>query len=207
MHYSIIKANDEIEKINLPDDIFNIEYNENLVHQTIYTYIHNNHKGIKKQKSRSEVRGGGKKPWKQKGTGRARAGTIRSPLWRSGGKIFAAKGIQKRKKKINKKIYNLSIKVLMSQLIRDKKIKIIEELYIEDNKTKNFLKKIKSITNQKKILIILDKIEKNTHLASRNLKNIMTIDYKKINPFILMKFNEIIINKKSINLIEEKIKC
>lgn len=207
MHYSLIKENEELEQIILPDDLFNIEYNESLIHQTIYTYIYNNHKGIKKQKTRSEVKGGGKKPWKQKGTGRARAGTIRSPLWRSGGKIFAARAINPKKKKINKKIYNLSIKILISQLFRDKKIKILENLYIENNKTKTFLNKLNKITKEKKILIILDKIERNTYLASRNLKNIMAIEYKKINPFILMNFNQVIINKKSINLIREKVKC
>lgn len=122
-------------------------------------------------------------------------------------KNFCCKSYKSKKKKINKKIYNLSIKILISQLFRDKKIKILENLYIENNKTKTFLNKLNKITKEKKILIILDKIERNTYLASRNLKNIMAIEYKKINPFILMNFNQVIINKKSINLIREKVKC
>lgn len=206
MNFFILKKNKEQEQIKLPTNIFNINYNEKLIHQLISTYIYNSHTGIKKHKSRSEVSGGGKKPWKQKGTGRARAGTIRSPLWKGGGKTFAFKGVKKPEKKINKKVYKLGIKIILSKLFKDNKIIFIDDFKLTDNKTKTFLNEISFIEKKNNILIILDNIEKNLYLASRNVKNIFIINYKKINPFLLMKFNSILINKSSIKYIEEYFK-
>ncbi len=203
MECIILKKNNESEKINLNENIFGLKYNENLIHQIITSYIKNSHKGIKKQKSRSEVSGGGKKPWKQKGTGRARVGSIRSPLWRGGGKIFAFKGIKSKKNKINKKTYQLSIKIILSQLCRDEKIKIIENLHLENHKTKTFINEIKFVKEKTPMLIITSEISKNMYLASKNIKNIKIIKYKNINPLILLKFNFIAITKQALYCIEE----
>jgi large subunit ribosomal protein L4 len=206
MECFVLKKNSEKEKITLSTDIFNLKYNEQLIHQIIVSYIANSHKGVKKQKSRSEVSGGGKKPWKQKGTGRARAGSIRSPLWRGGGKIFAATGIKQKLKKINKKMYKLGLKIILSQLLRDDKLTFIDNILLNDNKTKTFLNEINFIKNTKNTLIILEEINLNLYLATRNLKNITIIDYKKINPFLLLKFNLIIISKSTIQHIEDRLK-
>lgn len=202
----VIKKHNEKEKIIISPNIFNLDYNEQLIHQLIVSYISNSHKGIKKQKSRSEVSGGGKKPWKQKGTGRARAGTIRSPLWKGGGKIFAFKALPSKIKKINKKMYKLGIKTILSQLLRDDKIIFIDDINIINNKTKDFLYEINFIPTQKQTLIILDKITSNVYLSSRNIKNITIIHYKKLNPFLLLKYTSIIITRSTIKYIEERFK-
>ena len=206
MDHFILNKNNEKENIKISKDIFNLNYNEKLIHQLLMSYIANSHTGIKKQKTRGEVSGGGRKPWKQKGTGRARAGSTRSPLWRGGGKIFAFRAIKSKIKKINKKVYKKGIKIILSQLIKDNKITFIENINITSHTTKNFLKDIKYINRKKSILIIVEKIEFNLYLASRNIKNITIIDYKNINPFLLLKFESILITKNTINLIEERFK-
>lgn len=204
MECSIIKKNKEIEIIPIPANIFDVEYNAQLIHQIIVSYIANSHIGIKKQKSRSEVRGGGKKPWKQKGTGRARAGSIRSPLWRGGGKIFARIAVQKRKKKINKKMYNLGIKIILSQLYRDGKITFTDDINLDTHKTKKFLLETNFLTiNKNTILFLLPDLDYNVYLSTRNIRQITIAECKKINPFLLLKYNHIIITKSSINKLKE----
>ena len=128
MEYLVKNKNSNETKILLDKNTFDLNYNEKMIHQIITSYTSNIHIGIKKQKTRSEVSGGGKKPWRQKGTGRARVGSIRSPIWRGGGKTFAARAIKAKEKKINKKTYKIGMKVIISQLIRDKRISIIEEI-------------------------------------------------------------------------------
>ncbi|HFL8819384.1 MAG TPA: 50S ribosomal protein L4 [Candidatus Azoamicus sp. OHIO2] len=206
MDYFVLKKNNEKEKIILSADIFNVNYNEQLVHQLVVSYIANSHKGIKKQKSRAEVSGGGKKPWKQKGTGRARAGTIRSPLWKGGGKIFAAKAIPSRTKKINKKVYKLGLKVILSQLCRDNKITIIEDIEIKNHKTKNFLNEINFIKKNIQTLLVIDQLNLNIYLATRNIKNFKIVTYKHLTPFLLLKYNSIVLLQSTIKYIEERFK-
>ena len=202
----VLKKNSEKENIIISPDIFNLNYNEKLIHQLIVSYIANSHKGIKKQKNRSEVSGGGKKPWKQKGTGRARAGSTRSPLWRGGGKIFAFRALKSKIKKINKKIYKTGIKIILSQLLRDNNLKFVEDINLSNHSTKNFLNEIKFIQQEKKMLLILEKITVNIFLATRNIKNILVIEYKNINPFLLLKFDKILITQSAIKYIEERFK-
>lgn len=206
MECLIIKKNNENEITNLSENIFDVKYNENLLHQLITSYISNSHKGTKKQKSRGLVKGGGKKPWKQKGTGRARAGSIRSPLWRGGGKIFAAKNTENKKKKINKKIYKLGMKIIFSELFRNNKINIIEEFKTKTIKTKNFLQEISHLKLKYLTLFIFKNIDSSTHLASRNLKNIIITSCEKLNPIILLKPRTIFISNQAIKYIEENLK-
>jgi len=206
MEYLIEKKNGKNDTIKLNENIFNLNKNETLIHQLVTSYISNSHNGIKKHKSRNEVSGGGKKPWRQKGTGRARAGSIRSPLWKGGGKIFAAKGIPSRFKKINKKIYKKGIKIILSQLIIDKRIKIIDEIIVQNKKTKTFLKEVNYLENIDNSLFILNEIDLNTNLAARNLNKINIISYKKINPIVLLKYKKIFITVSGIKALEEHLK-
>lgn len=206
MEQSVENKNGNNINFLLDKNLFDIEYNEKTMHQIITSYTNNIHTGIKKQKTRSEVSGGGKKPWRQKGTGRARAGTIRSPLWKGGGKIFAAKGISNRKKKINKKVYKLGLKIILSQLIRDKRLSIIDELNIEKNKTKNFITEINYLKDTKYSLFILKNIDKNLYLATRNLKNISISSYKNLNPLMLLKPKKIFITISGIKALQENLK-
>ena len=202
MECSVIKKNNEKYTINLSSTIFNVEYNESLLHQLIMFYLSNSHKSIKMQKSRGLVRGGGKKPWRQKGSGRARAGSIRSPLWRGGGKIFAAQNIVKPKKKINKKMYKLGMAVIFSELFRSNRLCIIENIMLDNIKTKDFLNDINHLNINNPSLFILNEFDINVFLSTRNLKNICIIFCKNLNPKILMKFKYIFITVSAIKYIE-----
>lgn len=206
MEYSVKNKNGNETKILLENNIFDIKYNEKMIHQIITSYTSNIHIGVKKQKSRSEVSGGGKKPWRQKGTGRARAGTIRSPIWKGGGKTFAAKGIKRRERKINKKTYKIGMKVIISQLIRDKRISIIDEIESQNNKTKMLLNEINYLNDIENSIFVLKDVNEYINLASRNLKNIIILSYKNLNPLILLKFKKIFITISAIKALEEYLK-
>ncbi|HIH2763150.1 MAG TPA: 50S ribosomal protein L4 [Candidatus Azoamicus sp.] len=206
MEYLVKNKNGNEKKILLENNIFDLKYNEKMIHQIITSYTSNIHIGVKKQKSRSEVSGGGKKPWRQKGTGRARAGTIRSPIWRGGGKTFAAKAIKQKEKKINKKTYKIGIKVIISQLIRDKRISIIDDIELNNNKTKMLLNEINYLDCIGNSMFILKNINYNINLASRNLNTIKIVSYKNLNPLLLLKFKKIFITISGIKALEEYLK-
>lgn len=206
MEHLVIRKNNETNLINLSEEIFDIKYNEMLLHQLVTTYINNSHIGTKKQKSRGLVSGGGKKPWKQKGTGRARSGSIRSPLWKGGGKIFAAKETDIKKKKMNKKVYKLGMKIIFSELFRTNKINIIEELNITKIKTKNFLEEISYLKFRHLTLFIFKNINSFIYLSTRNLKSIIITSCYKLNPITLIKSKNIFISIEAIKYIEENLK-
>lgn len=200
----LVKREDGKEdKIVLSSNVFEVKFNENLVHQVVVSYLSNSHLKTKKHKSRSEVSGGGIKPWKQKGTGRARAGSIRSPLWRKGGKVFASDGASFRYRKINKKMYKLSLKTILSDLVRKNRLFIIDSLSVTEKNSKCFLNKLNVLGVIKNSLIIVDKFDDNLYYSSRNLSKICLMSYMKINPFILIKFKNVYFTKESIFLIEE----
>jgi len=206
MECSVINKNSEKEFINLPSNIFDIKYNGVLLHQFIVSYLSNSHSRVKKQKSKGEVSGGGRKPWKQKGSGRARVGSIRSPLWRGGGKIFAAKGYVNFKRKFNKKMYRLGMKIIFSELFRDNKIIVINDLSVDTCKTQSFLNEVKYLNISESSLFILDKIDYSIFMSTRNLKNISIVECKNLSPVDLMKFKKIFILKSAIKFIEERFK-
>ncbi|HIH2762519.1 MAG TPA: 50S ribosomal protein L4 [Candidatus Azoamicus sp. MARI] len=206
MEYLVKNKNGNETTVLLNNTIFDLKYNEKMIHQIITSYTSNIHIGIKKHKSRSEVSGGGKKPWRQKGTGRARAGTIRSPIWKGGGKTFAAKALKQKEKKINKKTYKTGMKVIISQLIRDKRISIIDEIESNSNKTKMLLHEISYLNNIENSIFILENVNEHINLASRNFKNIIILSYKKINPLVLLKFKKIFITISGIKALEEYLK-
>jgi len=191
------------KKLNLNDTVFDYQYNEDLVHQLVTTYLHNARSGNSAQKTRSEVSGGGAKPWRQKGTGRARAGTIRSPIWRSGGVTFAAKK-RDYSKKLNQKMYNRALRSIMSELLRHDRLKIVKEFKCENPKTKEFIEKAKSFKADN-ALIIMDEIGENEYLSSRNLVEFEICDTYSINPVLLLKYENVIATEQAIKKIEEQL--
>ena len=191
-------------KVNLPESIFGQRFNAQLVDQLLSTYISNSHPKTKGQKNRSAVRGGGKKPWRQKGTGRARAGTSRSPLWRGGGVVFPASTKSAKPKKLNKKMYKLAMRSIFSSLAKDNRVFLSDQINIENPKTKDFVDFLKK-NELKEGLFIVDEISNNLNLASRNLPNVNVTNLNSLNPVNLLKFNSIVISENCLNLIEEKL--
>lgn len=187
--------------LNISEDIFNCKFNKSLVHQIIMIYASKSRQGTKSQKSRSEVKGSNKKPWRQKGTGRARVGNIRSPLWRSGGITFAAKP-KKYDYKVNKKMYKGALRSIFSELIRQNRLILIKKLLVKIPKTKHLINQLNDIF-LKKTLIIIEKLEINLVLAARNLYKVKICDVKNINPMNLISFNNVIVTTKSFKKIEE----
>ncbi|WP_343188170.1 50S ribosomal protein L4 [Buchnera aphidicola (Ceratoglyphina bambusae)] len=199
----LVLKDDKSNFIDVSDALFNKSFNKILIHQVLVSYMSRNRKGTKSQKSKSEVSGSGKKPWKQKGTGRARVGSIRSPLWRSGGVTFAYKK-KNYFKKINKKMYKSAIRSIFSELIRKNKLLIFNTFDIELPKTKLLINKLKFIKFNK-ILIILDNFNKNVFLAARNTKQINVIENRFINPLILVSYEKIIITVNAFKKIENSL--
>ncbi|CAL4324053.1 50S ribosomal protein L4 [Buchnera aphidicola (Chaitophorus sp. 3695)] len=196
---------DTQETIKISSNIFNCDFNELLVNQVLKSYYYSQRQGTKSQKSRAEVSGSGKKPWRQKGTGRARAGSLRSPLWRSGGVTFAAKP-KDYFKKINKKMYRGALKCILSKLIRENCIIVFKTFEIKFPRTKVLLKKLNTICI-KHVMIIKKEIDKNIFLASRNLYKITAVSVNSINPLILLNYRKILITLKALKKLEEILSC
>ena len=189
------------QDINISDNAFSKDFNESLVHQAVVSFMAGTRQGTSKQKTRSEVRGGGKKPYRQKGTGRARAGTIRSPLWRGGGVTFAATP-RDYSKKINKKTYRAAIRSIFSELLRQGRLVAIEQPVLEKPKTKeiaNFLKEF----SLSKVLIITDELDVNLYLSARNIPNVDIITVREINPVNLLKAQKVAVTADAFKKIEE----
>ena len=186
------------------EKIFGVEINKDLIAQLIKIYIENSHPGTKAQKNRSAVRGGGKKPWRQKGTGRARAGTSRSPLWRGGGVVFPASTKSAKPKKLNKKMYKSAMRSIFSSLAKENRVFLSDQINIENPKTKDFVDFLKK-NELKEGLFIVDEISNNLSLASRNLPNVNVTNLNTLNPINLLKFNSVVISENCLNLIEEKL--
>ena len=189
------------QDINISYNAFSKDFNEALVHQAVVSFLAGSRQGTSKQKTRSEVRGGGKKPYRQKGTGRARAGTIRSPLWRGGGIAFAATP-RDYSKKINKKMYRAAIRSIFSELLRQGRLVAIEKPVLEKPKTKeiaNFLKEF----SLSKVLIITDELDVNLYLSARNIPNVDIITVREINPVNLLKAQKVAVTADAFKKIEE----
>lgn len=195
-----ILPNNEILKLS--DSCFNVDYKKTLIHQVITSYFSNGRENIASQKNRSAVRGGGKKPWRQKGTGRARAGTTRGPIWRGGGVTFAT-GKRNYSEKINKKMYKVAMKSIMSELIRQKRVIAIDKIELKEIKTKevsNLLKKHKL----QSVLIVTNSIDEKLFLSARNLKDvgIATVDY--LDPALMLSFKNMLIVKEALEGFEKR---
>lgn len=189
------------EKISLSDDTFGREFNEPLVHQTVVSYLATGRQGSAKQKTRSEVRGGGRKPWRQKGTGRARAGTIRSPIWRSGGVTFAARP-RDYTKKLNRKMYRGAMKCIFSELIRQDRLVVVDSFELESHKTKSLVSKLKEF-NLDNVLIVAEEVAENLYLAARNLHNVDVLDVAGLDPVSLIGFEKVLMTVPALKKVEE----
>ena len=201
MKLDLLNIDNKKTDVQISDTTFGKEFNETLVHQAVVTYLAGSRQGSHKQKTRSEVRGGGKKPYRQKGTGRARAGTIRSPIWRGGGVTFAATP-RDYSKKINKKMYRAAIRSIFSELLRQGRLVAIEQPVLEKPKTKeiaNFLKEF----SLSKVLIITDELDVNLYLSARNIPNVDIITVREINPVNLLKAQKVAVTADAFKKIEE----
>ena len=186
--------------VEVTDASFGREYNEGLVHQVLVAFMAGARQGSRAQKNRSRVSGGGKKPWRQKGTGRARAGTSRSPIWRSGGVTFAAQP-QEHSVKVNKKMYRGALQCIWSELIRQERLVVVEDLVIEQPKTKVLVEKLRDL-GLSETLIVVEKIDDNLRLASRNLSKTDVRDLTHIDPLCLISNEKVLVTAGALKGLE-----
>ena len=189
--------------VEVADATFGKEFNEALVHQVVTAYLAGGRQCTRAQKNRSDVRGGGKKPWRQKGTGRARAGTIRSPLWRSGGVTFAARP-QDYTQKVNRKMYRAAMRSILSELVRQERLVAIEEFSVEAPKTKQVAAKLKEL-NLEKVLIVTEEVDETLYLAARNLPHVDVVDVAAADPVSLVAFDKVLVTVSALRKFEEKL--
>jgi large subunit ribosomal protein L4 len=195
-------AGSKNKKIELADDIFACEFNEALIHQVVTAFLAGGRAGTQAQKTRSEVRGGGIKPWSQKGSGRARAGTIRSPIWRKGGVTFAAKP-RSYEQKVNKKMYRGALRSIMSELIRTERMQVVESFTLDTPKTSALLSTLAEMKIGKRVLIITEALEENLYLAARNLLGVDVRDVPAVDPVSLVGAEKVLITAAALKQFEE----
>lgn len=187
--------------VELSEVAFGREFNEALVHQVVTAYLAGGRQGSKAQKSRADVSGGGKKPFRQKGTGRARAGTIRSPIWRTGGVTFAAKP-QDHSQKVNKKMYRGAMKSILSELVRQERLIVVDNFSVEAPKTKELVAKLKEL-ELTDALIVTSEVDENLFLAARNLYKVDARDVAGIDPVSLIAFDKVVMTAEAVKQVEE----
>jgi large subunit ribosomal protein L4 len=189
--------------VDVAEAAFGAEYNEALVHQVVTAYLAGARAGTKAQKNRSSARGGGAKPWRQKGTGRARAGTIRSPIWVGGGRTFAASP-RNFDQKVNKKMYRAALRSVIGELVRQERLVIVKELGIEAPKTKLLATRLKELELDN-VLILNEAFDENVFLAARNLPNVGICDVASMDPVVLIRFEKVLVTLPALKLIEERL--
>ena len=189
--------------LEVAESVFGQSFNETLIHQLVTRYLAGARAGTKAQKTRSDVSGGGSKPWRQKGTGRARSGTIRSPIWRTGGVAFAARP-RNYEQKLNKKMFRVGIKSILSELLRQNRLVVSNYIIPLTPKTKEFNEKIQAIEG-KRILIVVEKVNINLALASRNIPYVEVIEAVNLNPVLLVSADKVIATPGALKLIEERL--
>ena len=188
--------------VSAPDTVFARDFNEALVHQVVVAYQANARSGNRKQKDREEVKHSTKKPWRQKGTGRARAGMTSSPLWRGGGRIFPNSPEENFSQKVNRKMYRAGMCSILSQLAREDRIAVVDEFKVDAPKTKLFAQKIKGM-GLDSVLVITDSIDENLYLASRNLVNVSVVEARHADPVSLVHFAKVLMTKGAIETMKE----
>jgi large subunit ribosomal protein L4 len=189
-------------KVDAPETVFGREYNEALVHQIVVAYQANARQGTRAQKDREQVKHSTKKPFKQKGTGRARAGMTSSPLWRGGGRIFPNSPEENFTQKINKKMYRAGMASIFSQLAREGRIAVVDSLKVEAPKTKLLAAKFKAM-NLQSVLVIADEVDDNLYLASRNLPNVLVVEPRYADPLSLVHYKKVLVTKAAIDKLKE----
>jgi len=186
------------------DELFGREYNQDLVHQLVTAYMANARSGNSKQKGRSEIAKSTKKPFAQKGTGRARAGMASSPLWRGGGKIFPNTGEENYTQKVNRKMYRAGIAAIFSKLVSENRLMVVDSLTVDSPKTKQLAEKIKGMgLAANRLLIITDSVDENLYLSSRNLANVLVLEANQADPVSLVRFPNVIVTRNAVAQIEE----
>jgi large subunit ribosomal protein L4 len=202
-----LKISNTKKKIELADNVFACEFNEPLIHQIVMSYMNAGRAGTKAQKTRAEVSGGGVKPWKQKGTGRARAGTIRSPIWRTGGVTFAAKP-RSYKQKVNKKMYKGAMRSILSELVRQDRLFIVDSFTLETPKTKTLINKLHEMKLDGHVLIISDSIDENLYLSARNIPRLSLCDAVSsvADPVSFVRAEKIVVTEAAIKELEGLLK-
>ena len=198
MNVSLVSGDESVE---LSEVAFGREYNEALVHQVVTAFMAAGRSGSRAQKTRAEVRGGGRKPWRQKGTGRARAGSIRSPIWRGGGRAFPSKP-RDFSQKVNRKMYRGALRCILSELIRQDRLLVIKEFGVETPKTKVLVEKLSEI-DLKDVLILDHELSDSLVLAARNLKGVTVLDIKSIDPVSLISHEKVLMTVEALKHVEE----
>lgn len=196
---------------NIPvnESVFGREYNEDLVHQVVTAFLANARSGTRKQKTRSEVAHSTKKPWRQKGTGRARSGTTASPVWRSGGRAFPNTPDENFSHKVNRKMYRAGMAAILSKLVADERLVVTSEFNIDSPKTKSFISALNnmSLANEKTVLVVVDELTENVYYASRNLPTVLVLEAHQIDPYTLLRCNKVVFTQKAIEQIEGQFSC
>jgi len=190
--------------VTLSDAVFAKDFNETLVHQVVTAYLAGARQGSVAQKTRSDVSGGGAKPWRQKGTGRARAGTIRSPLWRGGGVTFAARP-QNYAQKVNRKMYRGALCAILSELVRQERLVAVESFGVEEAKTKALVAKLKAMGVAGSVLVVTDELDEKLYLAARNLVGVDVRDVSGVDPVSLVAFDNVVMSVNALKQLEEKL--
>ena len=203
MELKVINEKGEAQQaLPASDTLFGRDYNEALIHQVVVAYSANGRQGTRQQKTRAEVRHSTRKPWRQKGTGRARAGMTSSPLWRGGGRIFPNKPDENFTQKLNRKMYRAGMASILSQLVREERLSVIEALTLEQPKTKLLAGKLEKL-GMKQVLILTDKVDENLWLSSRNLPNVLVLEARHADPVSLMRYERVLVSRAAVKHLEE----
>ncbi|HEZ3111227.1 TPA: 50S ribosomal protein L4 [Neisseria meningitidis] len=204
MELKVIDAKGQVSgSLSVSDALFAREYNEALVHQLVNAYLANARSGNRAQKTRAEVKHSTKKPWRQKGTGRARSGMTSSPLWRKGGRAFPNKPDENFTQKVNRKMYRAGMATILSQLTRDERLFAIEALTAETPKTKVFAEQVKNL-GLEQVLFVTKQLDENVYLASRNLPDVLVLEAQQVDPYSLLRYKKVIITKDAVAQLEEQ---
>lgn len=198
----INEQKEEVGSITVPDSLFNREYNESLVHQVVTSYLSNARSATRAQKGRSDVSRSNHKPWRQKGSGRARAGRTSSPIWRGGGKVFPNSPAENYSKKLNKKMYRTGMSVILSKLVRDNRLFVIDSINLETHKTKELSEKLQQLGFED-VLLVTDNLDDKLYLSSRNIPDVLTVDANNADPVSLLKYKKTLVTTDGIKKFEE----
>jgi large subunit ribosomal protein L4 len=202
MKVQLMSGTGSASELQVSDAVFAAAYNEPLVHQVVVAYQATGRQGTRKQKTRSEVRGGGRKPWRQKGTGQARAGTIRSPLWRGGGKVFPSSPDENFTHKVNRKMYRGALRSILSELLRQGRLVTVSEFNMDQPKTKTLAEKLKKLDTAD-VLIVTDTLDNNLALAARNLPDVDVRTVSQADPVSLVRHEKVIMTQGAVKKLEE----
>ncbi|MDC1101052.1 50S ribosomal protein L4 [Methylophilaceae bacterium] len=196
------KGKETKKTVSASDNAFAKDFNEGLIHQLVTSYMNNGRTGTRSQKTRAEVRHTTKRPWAQKGTGRARAGMTSSPIWRGGGRAFPNRPDENFTQKLNKKAYRAGMRSILSEIVRQERLTVVEKFDVETPKTKKFLEKINTLGVKNNVLILIDEFNENLYLSSRNIPHVLVVEAKYADPVSLVHFQKVIATSAAIKQLE-----